>query len=231
MNMSNVDNDITLENILVLLEKHNITAYEIEKNTNLTAVGVQKIIDGKTKRPNKSTLETINSYITNKYNSYTKAQSTPQNMQTSNEVKHILKETPFYDVDFYSGFKSIFNDQTIQPSFFFYHPDFLKAEFAVKNSGKSMGEVLSGNDIIGLKQIHNWKDYFPQGEIYAVVTSNDLRTVKYVRRDPTNKKLVLIPKPKEEDKFLFPEYEEVPIDMVIAIFQVVASLDSRKLAM
>ena len=223
--MKKINKKISVSEILHLIEKHNIAAYEIAQNTEYSAVGVQKIIDGITKKPQQATIDAIFGYISNKYE-----QKEIFNVEVSEE-SNINKETPFYDVDFYSGFKSIFNDQTTRPSFYFYHPDFIKADFAVKNSGKSMGMVLSGNDIIGLRQILNWEEYFPQGEIYAVVTSNDHRTVKYVRRDLDNEKLVLIPKPKEEDKFLFPEYEEVPIHMVIAMFQVVASMDSRKLAM
>ena len=224
--MNKISNKISLVEILKLIEKHSITAYELAQNTEYSAVGIQKIIDGKTQKPQQATVDAIYSYITEKYGNDEKLVA-----EFSSEVVHINKETPFYDVDFYSGFKSIFNDQTTKPSFYFYHPDFIKADFAVKNSGKSMGMVLSGNDIIGLRQIFSWEEYFPQGEIYAVVTSNDLRTVKYVRRDIKNEKLILIPKPKDEDKFLFPEYEEVPINMVIAMFQVVASMDSRKLAM
>lgn len=145
----------------------------------------------------------------------------------NNEVKQI----PFYDVDFFSGFTQIFNDQTIQPSYYFYLPEFHNAELAIKNSGKSMSKELGSDDILGLKQIKGWEDYFPQGEIYAVVTNNNLRTIKKVRRNKENTKLVLIPKPLDEDKFDYPDYEEVPINMVIALFQVVASTHSRKLAL
>lgn len=143
----------------------------------------------------------------------------------------IMKQIPFYDVDFYSGFTQIFNDQTITPSYYFYLPEFVKAEFAIKNSGKSMAKELGCDDILGLKEVKNWQDYFPQGEIYAVVTSNDLRTIKKVRKNPENTKLVLIPKPLDADKFDYPEYEEVPINMVLSLFQVVASTHSKKLAL
>ncbi|WP_448607187.1 hypothetical protein [Paenimyroides ceti] len=56
-----------LDKALGLIEKYKVTAYEIDRNTHLSAVGVQKIIDGKTKRPQKPSLEAIISYITNKY--------------------------------------------------------------------------------------------------------------------------------------------------------------------
>lgn len=149
------------------------------------------------------------------------------NPEESSEIKQI----PFYDVDFYSGFTQIFNDQTIQPSYYFYLPEFHNAELAIKNSGKSMSKELGSDDILGLRQINNWEEYFPQGEIYAVVTSNHLRTIKKVRRNKENTKLVLIPKPLDEDKFDYPDFEEIPINMVIALFQVVASTHSKKLAL
>ena len=142
-----------------------------------------------------------------------------------------IKKIPFYDVDFYSGFTKIFNDQTIAPSYYFYLPEFHNAQFAIKNSGKSMSKELGNDDILGLREVPEWQTYFPQGEIYAVVTTNDLRTIKKVRRDKENKNLVLIPKPLDEDKFDYPEYEEVPITMVTALFQVVASTNSKKLAL
>ncbi|SZD72038.1 Uncharacterised protein [Candidatus Ornithobacterium hominis] len=56
-----------LNETLDLINEFNVTAYEIEKNTTLSAVGVQKIIDGKSKRPFETTLSTIKSYITNAY--------------------------------------------------------------------------------------------------------------------------------------------------------------------
>lgn len=57
---------------LELIKKYSVTAYEIEKNTHLSAVGVQKIIDGVTKNPQKPSLDAIISYITNKYEGYPK---------------------------------------------------------------------------------------------------------------------------------------------------------------
>lgn len=53
--------------VLHLIKKYGVTAYEIEKHTDLSAVGVQKFIDGKTLNPQTRTLEAIKSYITNRY--------------------------------------------------------------------------------------------------------------------------------------------------------------------
>ena len=56
-----------LQEALYLINKYNVTAYEIEKYTPLTAVGVQKIINGDSKRPLENTLKTIISYIKQNY--------------------------------------------------------------------------------------------------------------------------------------------------------------------
>ena len=56
-----------LVNVLELMKEYKITAYEIERNTGLSAVGVQKIINGETKRPQPNTLNIIMEYINGKY--------------------------------------------------------------------------------------------------------------------------------------------------------------------
>ena len=49
------------------MKEYKVTAYEIERNTGLSAVGVQKIINEETKRPQSNTLNTIMEYINGKY--------------------------------------------------------------------------------------------------------------------------------------------------------------------
>ena len=74
-----------LQEALYLINKYNVTAYEIEKNTTLTAVGVQKIINGDSKRPLENTLKTIISYI--KQNYVDRENSIKQNNIPQGELK------------------------------------------------------------------------------------------------------------------------------------------------
>jgi hypothetical protein len=74
-----------LQEALHLINKYNVTAYEIEKHTPLTAVGVQKIINGDSKRPLENTLKTIISYI--KQNYVDKENSIKQNNIPQGELK------------------------------------------------------------------------------------------------------------------------------------------------
>lgn len=155
----------------------------------------------------------------------------PLEYVNTNDPEFLKKKTPFYDIDFYSGFDAVFNDQSTRPSYYFYHPDFIKADFAVRNSGNSMSEIIGSHDIVGLKQVNNWQEYFPEGEIYALITSNDLRTIKHVKKSKDKSHLILIPRPRSDVKHLYPDFEEIPLEMVINLFQVVASMDIKKLAL
>ena len=74
-----------LQEALFLINKYNVTAYEIEKHTPLTAVGVQKIINGDSKRPLENTLKTIISYI--KQNYIDREDSIKQNNIPQGELK------------------------------------------------------------------------------------------------------------------------------------------------
>lgn len=56
-----------LKKVKDLIKKYNVTAYEISKNTHLTAVGVQKIINGQSEKPLSITLDTIYNYLISHY--------------------------------------------------------------------------------------------------------------------------------------------------------------------
>jgi transcriptional regulator with XRE-family HTH domain len=60
MIMSKLDK---LKLALNVIKEHNITAYEIGKNTNISTFAIQKIINGETKKPNERTLNTILAFL------------------------------------------------------------------------------------------------------------------------------------------------------------------------
>ena len=84
---------------LELIKKYSITAYEIEQKTDLTAVGVQKMINGETKKPQKRTLETIINYITNAYVSPTKNDFYKDSYLVKDGVKISVREMAIFFVD------------------------------------------------------------------------------------------------------------------------------------
>ncbi len=89
---------------------------------------------------------------------------------------------PFYDVDFALGFNEMYNDTPNVPSRFISVPGYEKADFWCRTSGDSMKPFISNGDIIALKEVQDWQLFLPMNEVYAIITANDLRTVKVVRK-------------------------------------------------
>lgn len=127
---------------------------------------------------------------------------------------------PYYNVDFIGGFDLVFNDQTIVPEY--------NIDFAPYNqdgvvwcniTGNSMQPKISHGDIIAIKEVVGWQDYLSMGEIYAVVTANNLRTVKIIRQGKSEGTLRFIPINTAE----FDE-QEVPIKMITRVFEVLGCM-------
>jgi len=53
----------TIENIAVLMKKHNVSAYLLAKNTGVSEAGIGNILNGKVKRPHKTTLDSLLKYL------------------------------------------------------------------------------------------------------------------------------------------------------------------------
>lgn len=98
---------------------------------------------------------------------------------------------PFYDVDFLLGFAESYNDEPNVPSRYISVPGYEKADFWCRTSGDSMSPFISNGDIVAMKEINGWQDFLPMNEVYAIVTANDLRTVKVVRKGSDDSHLTL----------------------------------------
>lgn len=126
---------------------------------------------------------------------------------------------PYYNVDFIGGFDLVINDQTIKPEYLIDFHKYNEATCWCNVSGHSMEPEINNGDIIALKKIED-KSFLPLGEVYAIVTTNGMRTIK--RLGPSNdpKCYTLVPTNKS------PEYgiQELPKDMIEHIFQVLGCM-------
>ena len=59
-----------LSTIIEFIKDKQITGYQIAQNTDLTEVGVNKILNGSSKNPRKSTIKTLVNYLHNNYGMY-----------------------------------------------------------------------------------------------------------------------------------------------------------------
>jgi phage repressor protein C with HTH and peptisase S24 domain len=94
------------------------------------------------------------------------------------------KGRPYYNVDFRLGFDIMTNDQTMNPDYMIDFPPYNDVDCWVNAHGDSMAPTISSGDIVALKRIDDIS-YLINGEIYAIVTSNGLRTIKRIRDNGT----------------------------------------------
>lgn len=127
---------------------------------------------------------------------------------------------PYYNVDFIGGFDLIINDQTIIPE---YNIDFSPYNqdgvFWCNITGHSMEPKVSHGDIIAIKEVSDWQSYLTMGEIYAIVTTNELRTVKIIRKGASDDVFRLIPINTAD----FDE-QEISKSMIMRVFEVLGCM-------
>lgn len=137
----------------------------------------------------------------------------------NNPIKSYSSGVPYYNVDFIGGFDLIINDQTINPEYYIQFKPYDKATCWCNITGHSMEPEISHGDIIALREITDIS-FLPYGEIYAIVTTNDMRTIKRIgpSADPDN--YTLIPTNKS------PEYgiQELPKNKILRIFEVMGCM-------
>ncbi|OBW43536.1 hypothetical protein AB670_00066 [Chryseobacterium sp. MOF25P] len=89
--------EVSLSELLKKIEKHSLTAYEIAKNTGFSSVGIQKIIDGDTKKPSRKTVSSIYEYVKNEYEGGKSYTTVVENQNSDNLNVQNFKNLPIGD--------------------------------------------------------------------------------------------------------------------------------------
>lgn len=114
------------------------------------------------------------------------------------------KSIPYYEsVEITAGKANYIQDSHEIPSDFINIPWFTDCTLAFPFAGDSMYPRLQAGEILLCKELPNWRDYLPYGEIFVIITDS-LRTVKYIKRAEDNNKYCLV----SEN----PHYEPFEID-------------------
>ena len=134
-------------------------------------------------------------------------------------VKSEDKGVPYYNVDFVGGFDLVINDQTTIPEYLIDFPKYNEATCWCNVTWHSMEPEITHGDIIALKKIEDIS-FLPYGEIYAIVTKNEMRTIKRIGPSQNKDCYSLIPTNKS------PEYgvQELPKEMVRIVFKVLGCM-------
>lgn len=140
------------------------------------------------------------------------------NKVTAPQISY-TKGVPYYNVDFIGGFDIVLNDQTINPEYLIDFQKYNEATCWCNVSGHSMEPEINNGDIIALKKIEDFS-FLPLGEVYAIVTTNGMRTIKRLGPSQNPECYTLVPTNKS------PEYgiQELRKDMIQHIFQVLGCM-------
>ena len=139
--------------------------------------------------------------------------------QQSNPIINYTTGVPYYNVDFIGGFDLVLNDQTINPEYLIDFKLYNEATCWCNVTGHSMEPEIAHGDMIALKKIEDLS-FIPFGEVYAIVTTNEMRTIKRIGPATNPENYSLIPTNKS------PEYgiQELPKRMIRHIYHVLGCM-------
>lgn len=141
------------------------------------------------------------------------------NGSSSLPVKSYTTGVPYYNVDFIGGFNLIINDQTVTPEYLIDFKEYNKATCWCNITGHSMEPEITSGDIIALREVID-PSFLPFGEIYAIITTNNMRTIKRIGPASSPENYSLIPTNKA------PEYgiQEIPKNMIYKVYEVLGCM-------
>ncbi|KQS45942.1 hypothetical protein ASG38_15140 [Flavobacterium sp. Leaf359] len=186
--MKDLTREEKLVSILQFVHEFNITAYEISKNTDLTAAGISRIINGKIKNPLNSTVNTIYDFIQTKY-----IQEKNQNINDRGLLVSKSKNVPFYNIEFSGSQVKSLEELEDYVSFYVDYEPLNDCTAFVPYYGESMLPKYKSGDALGVKQIKNF-DALLWGESHLVITNdnaNNIKTVKNVHQHKDFDKVIL----------------------------------------
>lgn len=136
-----------------------------------------------------------------------------------NDVINYEVGVPYHNVDFINGFTGVEDITHNNPEYYINYPPANHCEFWVNATGESMKGVIDNGDKIALKQVDT--EWFPLGEVYAIITTNGHRMVKKIAKSDDKEcyKLISANPNKEE----YPD-QDIPKKMILTLFKVVTAI-------
>lgn len=124
---------------------------------------------------------------------------------------------PYYDVDFLLGFDEIGSPDRENPDYLIRMPGYEKVTLWCNASGHSMEPEISNGDIVALQRIEDFS-FLPYGDVYGIITTNGMRTIKRLGRGSREGYYNLIPTNKDYDE------QEIPIRMIAIVYRVMGAM-------
>ena len=142
------------------------------------------------------------------------------NLEVENSLRGAISFTegvPYYDEDFELGFNAMGFPSSENPEFLINMPKFHNATLWCNATGHSMEPEINNGDIVALQLVED-PSFLLMGEIYAIVTTNGLRTIKRLRKSEIDENYLMVPTNPNYDS------QELPKDKIQRIFKVLGNL-------
>lgn len=123
---------------------------------------------------------------------------------------------PYYNVDFRLGFDLMVNSQCVNPDYMIDFEPYNNCDCWCNARGDSMAPTIANGDVIALKEVMEPKSCLINDEIYAIVTTNDLRTIKRIKDNGDT--VTLIPDNKDYSE------QTIQKDMLFKVYRVMGSI-------
>src|SRR5690606_578617 len=142
------------------------------------------------------------------------------------QVNHVVREpaptlstpdkgVPYYDVDFIGGLDMVFASRQVNPAYYMDLQPINNDDYWINVSGKSMGPLIAHGDIVALKKVDDWQSFLVMEDIYAIVTSNNLRTIKILESGHDDEHYLLVPYNKSH------KTQPIPKKVITHVFKVI----------
>lgn len=126
---------------------------------------------------------------------------------------------PYYDEDFVLGFNEVGFPFSESPQFLVRMPKYQNATLWCNATGDSMEPEIYSGDVVALQLIED-HSFLMYGDVYAIVTTNGLRTIKRLGKSDDKNCYRLIPTNKDYDE------QDIPKNIIRRVFRVLGSLHS-----
>ena len=124
---------------------------------------------------------------------------------------------PYYDEDFVLGFNEIGFPFAEKPSFLVRMPKYQNATLWCNATGDSMVPEINSGDVVALQLVED-HSFLVYGDVYAIVTTNGLRTIKRLGRSEDKNCYRLIPTNRAYDD------QDIPKGKILRVFRVLGNL-------
>lgn len=138
----------------------------------------------------------------------------------SGAVLNFTDGVPYYDEDFLLGFEEVEAPSSINPTCLVRVPGYERATMWCNASGHSMEPEICNGDLIALQRIDDFS-FLPYGEIYGIITTNGLRTIKRLGHSTREGCYRLIPTNKADC-----DEQDIPISKIYMVYRVLGTMKS-----